>query len=229
MNKNTFKKIGVFAGAIVLSGTISYSTISNCFDVKPLAQNNYPIYKIDLKEYKENGINLKSYYSKDGNFNKNILCSSVFVKTPYYTDETGNIKRDVYSYNISNLSQDNINFIIENSENQNLILSQSYMKTLNDALSSDYSLLNEVSGLNFINSESSNKILPNNEFEVYFAEYDNNSHEILYYNSKYMDNIVGIGFVAGNVILAGIIYSLYEKITNKKKKKIRMIENVKEE
>lgn len=231
MDKNKLKKIGVFAGAIVLSGTISYSTITNVFNVKPFTQNTYSIYKINLKEYKKSGINDKSYYRKDGKFNKYILGNYIFIKTPYYTDKKGNIIRDVYTYDVSNLSQDDIDFIINNDGNNNLILNQDYMKTINEALTSDYSLLDNIPELHYVWFETTGIMPENNDFEIYYAEYNPDSRETVYYNSANSDNILSFYYVTGNVVCAYVVSKLYDEIVcnRNKKKSIKILNNTKEE
>lgn len=229
MNKNKINKFALFAGTVVLSGTITYGAISNVFEVKPFTQNNYPVHKIDLKEYRSTGVKNNTFYSKNGDFSKYILTNSVIIKTPYYTDKQGNIKRDVYTYDIKNLSQDDINFIIENSNNIPLILNQEYMSVINNYTNGDYSLLSDISELHYINSETTNANVSNNNFEIYYAEYDANSHEVIYYNSKYLDNILSASYVTFNVVFASIITKLYDKIPNKKKERVKIFNNKKGE
>lgn len=209
MKKTTIKKMAVFAGGLVLSGTISYSAINNIFEVKPFTQNKYAIYKVNLREYNENGVKDNPYYSKDGNFNKNILTNSIFIRTPFYTDSDGIIRRDVYTYDSSILSQDEINYVIDNIGNQELLLSRDYIKNVIEAGTNNYGNLKNIDGLNFINSETSNLIPYNNDFEISYAEYDPDFNETIYYNSKYLDNCLNVSYVSGNLASALILYVLY--------------------
>lgn len=218
MKKETIKKMAVFAGGLVLSGTISYSAIANVFEVKPFTKNNYSIYKVNLKEHKKNGIIDNPYYSKDGNFNKYILTNSIFIRTPFYTDSDGIIKRDVYAYDNSKLFQEEINFVIDNIGNQDLVLSKEYIKSVIDA---GIDSLKNIDCLNYINSEICNFIPDNNDFEISYAEYDSDSNETIYYNSKYLDNYLNVSYIFGNIAFSIIFYAFINKLKDNKNKKIR--------
>lgn len=208
MDKNKIKKMAVFASGLVLSGTISYTTISKATKLKPLTSNTYSISKVGFKEYNQFGVIDKPLFSKNGDFDSKLLTSSICIKTPFY-EKDGIIKRDIYNVDISRFTKEELDFIIENINNQKMLFEKEYIKEYVDMGVINYSDIKCINGVTYVKYEIINDIPYYNDFEVSYLEYIPNSNEIVYYNSKYLDSNLNINYITCTLLSTCLIYMLY--------------------
>ena len=194
MNKINLKQLAAFAGSIVLSGTITYNAASSIFNVKPFHENKYSIYRINLIEHKKDGQSNEFIYSNSKNFDSKLLMNSILIKTPYYIDEDGFARRDIYKYDINKLSLDEIAFIMDNIENQKLLFSKDYIRDIIGTTENNYESIRNNKYFTLFNYEKAAAIPYDNDFEISYTEYMPNSKEVLYYSSKTNDTTVNINY-----------------------------------
>lgn len=208
------RKIAALVCGLALTEGITYYSFVKSWG-KPFSKNEYLVHKTTSTEYSKDGI-IRSEQYKD----KLILKKAITLKTPYYKNIDGTIGRDVYNISASSYSDEEISFILNNVENQEILLDQEYIQSLIEKAK------NPSNKFKFLRYEIINEIPKDNDYEISYTVYDEDLNDVKMYSSKVNDTLLTILYtlISSGEIFVGISYFnlLEDAQDNKQEKKKKL-------
>lgn len=114
-----YKGIFLLGAGITLAHTISYNLCVNGLNVKPFEENEYDLYRTDVSYYSKDGVIKTSKYQNK----EQEDCLVIKKENPSYFDAP-------HVINSSYFSNDQIDFIIQNIDNVELLVSEDFIKDI---------------------------------------------------------------------------------------------------
>lgn len=197
MKKETIKKMAVFAGSIVLSGTFFYHGFTKVLGFKPFNFNKYQEHKYIMDDYGKDGISNKYIYTDEV-----FLKDSVVIKTPYYRNDNGMINRRIYRVISYDFSEEELSHIKNNINNQDLLLEKDYIQELINSIGKK--------NIKFLCSEQGYSIPDDNSYEISYATYSEDKNYVNYYTSKVaISSVYNFNYVVMTASMTAILYNVY--------------------
>ncbi len=210
INLKLTKKIAIMSSSFVLSQALIYAGFTAITGVKPFKKNEYETHLITMTEYSKDGKSNVEFYRPSL-----LLESSLLIKTPYYEIKPEKYERKIYRVPLDLCSNAEIQYIMNNVNNQKDLLEKDYVKELIDGINTDKDYI-------LWQKEEVAKLPIYNDYEISYAtfEEDPNKIEMEYFplndtlwTSTYLIETATIGTLA-----VAASASLIKKYEQKKKK-----------
>ena len=175
--------------------------------------DTYEVHRIDMTEYSKDGIlENDKYLSERPEYDNCII-----LKRPY-EENNDKIERKVIGIDASSYSQVEIDYILDNLDNQDLLLSQDYIQNIIDKYENDY---NQTVTYSYY--EYSSVIPDDNNYEISYITIDGEDKNDIK-NIKYtkLDRIINNALICSTSLLIALgsgilIYSYYDLFGSKEK------------
>lgn len=201
------KSLALLTFGLVLSEGITLFSFIRCGN-KPFTKNKFKVHKVITTEYNKDGITKSEKYAS-----KQILRESIILKTPYYKNIDGKYERDLYSISTNNLSDEEVNYLLNNVSNQRELLNQDYIQDLIEKNKGGSELFK------YVNHEEIDKIPADNNYEVAYAIYDEDLNDVKMISSKVNDVSVSFLYSLISTFELALGISYYRMIKDNKIKK----------
>ncbi len=209
-NLKLYKGLAIVAGGIVFSNVFSvafHKSVSGDLPFEDIYEH-----KVYSSEITKNGTINDEYYASQLDYNEAII-----IKSPYnYNQDKKQYERKVGMISANDYSINEINFITENIENQNLLFEQEYIYKMTDSLrnSKDF--------------EISNSFSKDNNYEISYITFTENFEDTkkseLMIVSDLIEYLIGNGLGIVTYSTIGICISfIKDSIESKKENKTKKL------
>lgn len=211
MKNESIKRMAIILTSLTMTISLMYQAFTKFIGIKPFSENQYYKPKTTMVDRGKNGISYKYIYTDEELFEE-----SVVIRTPYYYDNYGNIRRGVYAVNINQFSNIELEHIYGNVSNQDILLNQEYIKNLIDNNYNNELYFFNHDIFNFICSEYTYEIPEDNNFEISYATYVRDNNDVWYYKSKTKDAGFSLLYILSVFLISNGICSLSNEFDEKR-------------
>lgn len=209
-NSKLIQNLVIFASGLTLLNFCLYKGYSVIAKAKPFKDNKYKATRVYSTELTEDGEINKRYYSCE-NINKEEKETIIF-KTPYFKNADGEYERNNYLIPTSSYTEEQVNIIKENIDDQDMLLDQNFI--LESIINID-----DAPNLNIYKVERVSEIPDDNKYEVTYLTRREKENDVIYVPNRRQD--VVNNFIFSFVLLGSdtIYTTAYISSKNKQKKK----------
>lgn len=204
------KKALVVASGFILTQVIYFGCYVKKTEKNPFVNNKYKASHLDITEYsKEGKSELVTYVTEP--MNKK---SSLVLKMPYYEVDDNMYEREVLFIPDDQMSNVEKEYTIQNIDDQTLLMSQDYIGDI---------IKKSDNGSNFelFRYEEAKDVLEQDQYEITFVEFNQDSKDIKYIKSKKEDFKNRFVYFTGAIALGGGEGALLY-LNKKRKRKVKV-------